>query len=418
MHTNALVKAAGALSCLLLSSSLLAQQEKPLPAPAAREMTLREFRNIFLNQRILILKGQDVGGSLGGWQPVKMAKNGAFTDDYNKGAFINLKYREETPAPSSIRENTVTGMEKATEGTANAFGETITDADIVNRSVEVIVHFDDGQLAKFTSIVSLIMDGSAHEAGPYNTDHLDMEFMPVSTRDAHAEVVKQNLQGTIGQKVFAVHSTLLSGADISPTDLTDFSRRIERRVDDVPLLTPMTIVAAKYIDRYDLMLWKLQLDNGLSCHWRIEVSRRRCQRKRQRQLILGAKQWNIFFVNPIEPNGTRDCRNQGQEDFPWYVSTSGLLILWGATTENDYGKGGKQLVYGDNQFVYLDNNGSVIDWQSVGKIASTAILLPESELVALRKTIFKCLTCPTNRCQRTSEATFRIPETIMRQDCR
>lgn len=358
------------LSCYFFSLCLYAQvHESASPAPAskpeAREMTLREFRNIFLNQRILILKGQDVGGSLGEWQPMKLAKNGSFVDDYNKGAFINLKYRDEVPKVLSIRENTIAGMEKPTEGTTNAFGETITDADIVNPSVEIIVQFDDGQLAKFTSIVSLIMDRSA-KWPDHDTDHLDMEFMPVSTRDAHAEVVKQNLQGTIGQKVFAVHSTLLLGADVSPTDLTDFSRRIEKRVDDIPLLTPMTIVAAKYIDRYDLILWKLQLDNGRVV---IGASRYRDEdvsANGNDNSFLGRSIGTLLLKIPSNLTVQEIAAIRDRKIFRG-MSRQAVIYSWGATTENDYGKGGKQLVYGDNQFVYLDNNGSVTDWQSIGK---------------------------------------------------
>jgi hypothetical protein len=40
------------------------------------------------------------------------------------------------------------------------------------------------------------------------------------------------------------------------------------------------------------------------------------------------------------------------------------MSILGVTTENGYGRGGKQLVYGDNQFLYLDLDGKVTDWQN------------------------------------------------------
>ena len=46
------------------------------------------------------------------------------------------------------------------------------------------------------------------------------------------------------------------------------------------------------------------------------------------------------------------------------MSRRAVFYSWGVTAENDYGRGGKQLVYDDNQFVYLDLNGKVSDWQS------------------------------------------------------
>jgi hypothetical protein len=49
------------------------------------------------------------------------------------------------------------------------------------------------------------------------------------------------------------------------------------------------------------------------------------------------------------------------------MSRRAVFYSWGVTEENDYGRGGRQLVYGDRQFVYLDNKGTVTDWQSVGR---------------------------------------------------
>jgi ligand-binding sensor domain-containing protein len=45
-----------------------------------------------------------------------------------------------------------------------ALGETLSADSIVNPSVVVFVQFDDGQLAKYTSIVSLIRDRSVQNA--------------------------------------------------------------------------------------------------------------------------------------------------------------------------------------------------------------------------------------------------------------
>ena len=45
-----------------------------------------------------------------------------------------------------------------------------------------------------------------------------------------------------------------------------------------------------------------------------------------------------------------------------------VLLSWGQPSkENDWGTGGTQLVYADTQFVYLDRNNAVVDWQTLGK---------------------------------------------------
>ena len=78
--------------------------------------------------------------------------------------------------------------------------------------------------------------------------------MLASVRDSHAQIMVQNLQSTIGQKVYAVRSSLLFPADITPEDLLDLGKRETKRLDDVTLLSPMTIVATNYNDRYDFVV--------------------------------------------------------------------------------------------------------------------------------------------------------------------
>jgi hypothetical protein len=56
-----------------------------------------------------------------------------------------------------------------------------------------------------------------------------MEFMLASVRDAHAEIMRRNLQSTIGQKVYEVHDSLLFAADITlKTCWTSVSRKPTR----------------------------------------------------------------------------------------------------------------------------------------------------------------------------------------------
>ncbi|MDR3414278.1 MAG: hypothetical protein P4L87_25510 [Formivibrio sp.] len=370
MHTNALVKVASALSCLLLSSSLLAQQEKPLPAPAAkavaRDMTLREFRKIYLNQRILILKGTDAGGgSLGGWQPVRLGKDGSYKDDYSKGAFIDFRYKDQTPRILAIRENTLGGLETPQEGQKNAMGEIVTDDDIVNPSVEVFMQFEDGQLARYSSIVSLIRDRSVKNADQ-DPDYWDMEFMLVSARDDHAAVITPNLSSTIGQKVYAIYDSLLFGPDITPVDMLDLGRRETKRVRDVPLLTQMTVVAAKYNDRYDFIVWKLRLDDGREV---ITASRYRDEdvsKIGNDNSFLGRSISTLLLKVPSNLTAQEIAAIRTKKIFRG-MSRQAVIYSWGTASENDYGKGGKQMVYGDNQFVYLDNNGKVTDWQNIDR---------------------------------------------------
>ena len=360
----------------IFAAHVLAQQARPggsTKKVASNELSLRQFRQMFLNQRILILKGSmipdpraflrklrnekdaDEGGSLGGWQPMKQGPDGSFKDDFDKGAFISYKYKDQTPKVIDIRENAV--LEQAKEGQKNALGETVTDNDIVNPSVRIIVQFDDGQLAEYSSIVSLIVDQQS-----YSPDHWDMEFMLASVRDAHAEIMKRNLQSTIGQKVYAVHDSLLFAADITPEDLLDLGKRETKRLDDVMLLSPMTIVAANYNDRYDFVVWKLRLDDG-----REIISAARYQddlgETGNAPSFLRRATGTLLLNVPPSLTAQEISAISGRKIFRG-MSRQALFYSWGTGRENDYGKGGKQMVYG-NQFVYLDTNGRITDWQTV-----------------------------------------------------
>ena len=141
MRTNQLIAVGNVLLTLLLVPYVSAQQSNgrsPTPAktPAPKELTLRQFRQMFLNQRILILKGSMIpdsrallrklrnekdaeeSGSLGGWQPMKQSSDGSFKNDFDKGAFIAYKYKDQTPKVIDIRENAV--LEQAKEGQKSA----------------------------------------------------------------------------------------------------------------------------------------------------------------------------------------------------------------------------------------------------------------------------------------------------------
>lgn len=343
MRDNQFITVANVLLMLLVPPCISAQKPTPL--------SLRQFRQIYLNQRIVILKGHDIG-SLGGWHPMKRG-HGGFEDDFGSGAFIPYKYKDQTPIVIDIRENVV--LEQPKEGQKNALGETVTDTDIINPHVKIIVQFDDGQLAEYSSVVSLIMD-------QYSPDHWDMEFMLASVRNAHAEIMRQNLQSTIGQKLYAVHDSLLFSADITPEDLLDRGKRETKRLDDVTLLVPMTIVAANYNDRYDFIVWKLRLSDGREI---ISAARYRDGLSEARNAFSFLRRVTGTLLSDVPPNLTaQEISAIGARKIFRGMSRQALLYSWGAASENDYGRGGKQLVYG-NQFVYLDANDRVTDWQTL-----------------------------------------------------
>jgi hypothetical protein len=166
--------------------------------------------------------------------------------------------------------------------------------------------------------------------------------------------------------VYAVHDSLLFGPDISPAELLDLGSRLTKQIRDVPLLTPMTIVAAKYNDRYDFIVWKLRLDNGREV---ITASRYRDEdvsKNGNDNSFLGRSISTLLLKVPSNLTPQEITAIRSRKIFRG-MSRQAVYCSWGVTKENNYGSGGKQLMYGESQFVYLNNSGIVTDWQSLNR---------------------------------------------------
>lgn len=342
--------------------------------PVSEDMTLGEFRKKYLNQRIIILKGTEIGafhvgdvnkpGSLGGWQPMKQDPDGSFQNDFSKGAFIDFRYKDQTPTVVAIRQSTVGGSVSSKAGQENAMGETVKDDDVVNPYVDVFARFDDGQLAKYTNYINSIEPRFPirYGASPFSWDK---EFILVSVRDAHAEIIARELQNAIGQKVYAVHESLLFGLDITAADLMDLGSRLTGQIRDVPLLDEMTVVGAKYNERYDFIVWKLRFPSGREV---ISAARYRDEDVSPNgndNSFLGRSIGTLLAKLPAGLTSREISAIREREIFRG-MSRKAVFFSWGyPSKENNYGSGGLQLVYGEHQFVYLDAAGNVTDWQSL-----------------------------------------------------
>jgi hypothetical protein len=335
---------------------------KPKPKPD-RDITLGEFRKKYLGQRILILEGHDLRGSLGGWEPMKDAGNDSFTHDYDKGAFIPFSYTEQTPTVIAIKKSHAGEIKRGNEGQANIMGENVNEDDEVNPYVNVFVRFDDGQIAQYSNLPSLII-GRIADAVDTDEDRWDVPFITVAERDAHAAIMHENLEKTIGQKLYAIHDSLVFDLNITPEELLELGKRDDKVLRDIPLLVPMTIVGAKYNDRYDFIAWKLRLPDGREI---ISAARYRddsTSKYGNDNSFLGRSVSTLLVKVPPALTAPEISAIRNRKIFRG-MSKRAVFYSWGTAAQNNWGRGGYQLVYGDTQFVYLDSAGRVTDWQSI-----------------------------------------------------
>jgi hypothetical protein len=128
----------------------------------------------------------------------------------------------------------------------------------------------------------------------------------------------------------------------------------------------MTIIAAVYNPRYDFIVYKLRLDTGREV---ISASRYRdddVSANGNDNSFLGRSVSTLLLKIPSNLTPREIAAISSGKIFRG-MSRQSVYYSWGFTRENDYGTGGKQLVYGENQFVYLDRSGTVTDWQSLNK---------------------------------------------------
>lgn len=128
----------------------------------------------------------------------------------------------------------------------------------------------------------------------------------------------------------------------------------------------MTIVAAKYNERYDFIAWKLRLPDGREAISAARYRDEEVSKNGNDNSFLGRSIGTLLLKTPSNLTPQEIVAIGARKVFRG-MSRQAVFYSWGLTGENNYGRGGWQLVYGDHQFVYLDSSGKVTDWQSVGK---------------------------------------------------
>ncbi len=207
----------------------------------------------------------------------------------------------------------------------------------------------------------------------YNMDIGD-GLLLVSVRDRHARLMSEKLPPVVGEKLYAVEYSYVSlyEADTTLEDLTDSSQRVIKRMHDVPLLQPLTILQAKHIEELDLVVLKLRLPDGREA---VVASEYRDEGEKILGSFLGFLPPNHdsflariagYLLTAIPVNLTSREVEAIRKGSLFYGMTREAVIyaLGFPDPENDLGIAGKQLVFREGRiFVYLDVAGQVTDIQ-------------------------------------------------------
>jgi hypothetical protein len=237
----------------------------------------------------------------------------------------------------------------------NAFGEIVAEDDIVNPYFDIVVQFDDGTLAMFTSY-------------PLSTGVSD-DIELASAASGIADQMATELPHLVGKTVYAVGYSKLYQPDTSLEELAGIgSKGVLKQLwpSDVPLLEPITVLAAKYIDSTGVV-FKLKLPNGKEAlSFTNQIYYLDTGNSDNRPLIERVTGTLLTEIPKGLTQKEIDAIKHGTI-FKGMSKDAVDYLLGFPDEENDWGRGGKQRIYSDRLFVYLDHDEKVEDWQSIDK---------------------------------------------------
>jgi hypothetical protein len=336
------------LSVLSIPGLAQSQDSNDWRKQLSSDASLGTVRRLFLNQKVIVTGAVVTlrGSVLLEWE---VAHKGS-GERYTIGTLDNLSsaYKGKSASVLSVQVNEL----KLRELRPNALGEIVAEDDIVNPYFDIVVQFDDGTLAICT--------------GYPNTISTNIELAAAAS--ALTERMSKELPLLVGKTVYAIGYSKLYQPDTSLEELAGVgSKGVLKQLwpTDVPLLEPLTILAAKYIDSTGVV-FKLKLPNGkeaLSFTHQLYYVEADTERPFPERVIgtllmeipkkLTQKEIDAIKKGTIFKGMTKDS----------------LDYMIGFTDkENDWGRGGKQLIYYDGRLVvYLDKDNKVEDWQSFDK---------------------------------------------------
>ena len=320
------------------------------------DATLGTVRRIFLNQTVIIGGRVSVGDfsfsppGLLDWNIASREGCGAQchpATDGSDGYFYLARYYDTLPTSYKGKTAIVVAVRlHGQEQKTNALGEIISDDATVNPNFDLVVQFDDGTLAMLTGYPDRLTVGT-----------IELE----SVAAAIAEQMAKGLPLLIGKDLYAVGFSRLYQPDTSLEELTgtvSFLKRLSPT--DVPRLVPLPILAARYVEGAGVV-FKLKLPNGSEAI--AFTSQPSYQDKPFFERVSGSllvKMPSGLTQKDIDAIRQGSVSKGMRRDTLYYA-------LGYPDKENNWGRGGKQLIYGDRLLFYLDENERVVDWQSLDR---------------------------------------------------
>lgn len=351
-------------TALLLITLLLAS------VAMAKDLSLEEIRAQLLNQEVVVLGTSFSGdrylsGFLVDWYLVKGDAVTGFEriDRLRASSRAPETFQEkmdrltaEWRVPETFRgkRGFVVSIEFASEkaGEKDAFGNQIDNSRVKNPYIKVVVKVPDGE----------VLIGTTH----YYNSIIGRTLQLVSVADSLKKEIESHLAKLIGKTLYKAGYTKLLDSTLSSKELLDRDKRELYLDHDTKNLTPLKVIDTKFLEAERVVVLKVELPNG------------------ETRLLFGESD-NYDITYPYKRTLLQRIGISAEEKIPEKFSRNELAAIkggeilrgmslealywsWGYPEKtNDYGRGGKQLIYHinyGNQYIYVDGK-MVRNWQFI-----------------------------------------------------
>jgi hypothetical protein len=231
----------------------------------------------------------------------------------------------------------------------NAMGEVVSDDSTVNPCFDLVVKFDDGTTAMTTQYPQTLATQSLAE--------------PVSVLSAAAERMQRELPDIVGDSIYAAGFTQLYKPESTIDEMVNQDDAYKVAPADIPLLEPLTIIAAKYVDSAGVVI-EVTLPNGDKALALTSIPQLFLPPLNGREQSFQARVIGLFAAEIPHRLTKKEVAAIRSGSIFRGMSLYALEYLMGfPDMESDWEDGGKKLVFRKTLQVYLSSSGRVADWK-------------------------------------------------------
>lgn len=328
-----------------------------LPYSTIEAKTLGEIRKEIIGKEGIILGDKDLrdDDTLSDWFLAEKTIEGGYQtkSQYLGGdAPYNLKGSKAKVVAVEFSKY----FNKQKHGTSvDMFGDIITEDNTEDPWIDLVVQLQNGTFLLTSSTIR-------YESILYS------RFKLIPDYEEEKDRIFKNIDSLVGKVIYPVAWSTVFPPDADIKMITNRLMEHNNKLNDIPNLTPLTIIKAKYLENEHAILLKVEfLGDRTGIIYCPDIMSRQQYQAEKRSFSEFVIEYGGFYTEVPKDLNEEEIKAIKKSLIFTGMSQDALNQSWGfPKKENDWGTGGKQLIYGDNLFVYIKDK-KVVDWQSLAQ---------------------------------------------------